>query len=234
VNTEIKQFVHSQLEEKDNPVILEIGAHYGEDTIDMFNAFNNPTVHCFDPDPRNAAFFKKYFEISDNSAKYKLGLIYFYEVALSNKNEEMDFFMAYTDYPEDQEIPKKYKWVGEENFRELKLNASGASSLKLGDAIVNDAESVKVKAVTLDSWAEGAKVDMVDFIWMDVQGAESDVVSGGEKTLKNTKFVWTEYGETQYEGGMNRKQTTKLFESLGFSPVKRDRNNLLFRNNSFK
>ena len=46
----IKKYVKSKLDE--NPVIVEIGAHYGEDSIDFVRAMNPSCVHCFEPDPR--------------------------------------------------------------------------------------------------------------------------------------------------------------------------------------
>ena len=66
--------------------------------------------------------------------------------------------------------------------------------------------------------------------WIDVQGAEREVIEGGTNTLLNTSYVWIEYGETQYEGGMDLKETLDLFENLGFKNIITKKNDLLLEN----
>nr|WP_283807556.1 FkbM family methyltransferase [Bradyrhizobium retamae] len=41
----------------------------------------------------------------------------------------------------------------------------------------------------MDDWCSEANLKHIDFIWMDVQGAESDVIAGGRHTLSNTRFA---------------------------------------------
>ena len=50
-------------------------------------------------------------------------------------------------------------------------------------------------------------IAQVDLIWMDVQGAEADVFRGGRETLAKTRFIYTEYGETElYQGQLPFRQ----------------------------
>lgn len=44
---------------KDNPTILEIGAHKGEDTLKFLREFPNIQIYSFEPDPRCTCDFKK-------------------------------------------------------------------------------------------------------------------------------------------------------------------------------
>ena len=46
------------------PIIIEIGAHYGEDTLRFKHIFPNATLHCFEPDPRNIEIFKKHVHLN--------------------------------------------------------------------------------------------------------------------------------------------------------------------------
>ncbi|WP_375779289.1 FkbM family methyltransferase [Bradyrhizobium sp. ma5] len=46
-----------------------------------------------------------------------------------------------------------------------------------------------VETRQLDDWCSEAKLDAVDFIWMDVQGAEADIIAGGMQTVSNTRFL---------------------------------------------
>ena len=48
-----------ELIKKNDPLIIEIGAHFGEDTLRLLETFPNAEIHCFEPDSRNYAIFEK-------------------------------------------------------------------------------------------------------------------------------------------------------------------------------
>lgn len=54
-----------------------------------------------------------------------------------------------------------------------------------------------VKTATLDS-RDYFNGEPVDFIKLDVQGAELDILKGGEKTIKNTEYVLIEASLVEY------------------------------------
>lgn len=219
MNINIKQYVNDLLDNKKNCVILEIGSHYGEDTIELINIFDNPKIYCFEPHPNNLAFMKKTFTSNSN--------IKIFPLAVCDKDGFEDFYMINSPLLDKRSIPDKYKWIGSD-YLDLNLNDSGGSSLKYGYRN-NDTKKIKVETISLDSWSKQQKVYEVDFMWIDVQGSEKEVVAGGKKILSNTKYVWIEYGEIFYDGGMNKEETIILFESIGFIPIKDDGFNLLFK-----
>ena len=106
--------------QKDDPIIVEIGAHYGEDSMRMLEIFPKSIIYCFEPDPRNITIFKKHV----NSDQIKL-----IELAVSNENGKAEFFQSFSN-----ELPEstfqKYDWIDKEDYVNLELNQSGASSLK--------------------------------------------------------------------------------------------------------
>ena len=56
-------------------------------------------------------------------------------------------------------------------------------------------------------------IDTVDFIWMDVQGAEGEVLGGGKNILVNTRFVYTEYDDRElYEGQIGLRKLLDLLK----------------------
>ena len=61
-------------------------------------------------------------------------------------------------------------------------------------------ETTTVPTKTLDScnYFDG---EPIDFIKIDVQGSELDVLKGGEKTIKNTQFVSIEASLVEYNQG---------------------------------
>ena len=62
---------------KNNPIIIEIGAHYGEDTLRFLEIFPNAKIHCFEPDDRNINIFNQM--VNDDR-------VVLYQSALSNQN----------------------------------------------------------------------------------------------------------------------------------------------------
>ena len=48
-----------ELINKEDPLIVEVGAHYGEDTLRFLETFPNANIHCFEPDDRNINIFNK-------------------------------------------------------------------------------------------------------------------------------------------------------------------------------
>jgi len=60
-----------------------------------------------------------------------------------------------------------------------------------------------------------------DFIKIDVQGAEYDVIDGGKETLKKSKYVLVETSCGDYNiGSKNEEKTIELLSSLGFKEKK--------------
>ncbi len=218
----IKQYVKSRLSK--NPVVVEIGAHYGEDSIDFLWSMGASCVHCFEPDPRNIYIFKKY--VKDER-------ISLYEFAVSDTNEDsIDFHLSYTSEIEPK-ILKKYHWIDKEDYIGMKINSSGASSLRKGHPLLDAGETVSVSTIRLDTWATKNGVDNIDFLWIDVQGAERGVVNGFGEMRKHIKCVWIEFGEDGYDGYMSRSETISMFDSMGFSLDKKHssgskKGNLLF------
>ena len=189
---------------KEDPIILEIGAHYGEDSLRFAEIFRNPTIYCFEPDPRNIQIFKKHVSNSR---------IQLFPIALSDKKGTLPFYPSYQQC-EDLDVPQKYDWISHEDYNDMALNSSGASSLKRG--YEHAGPPIEVNVERFDSWYVQGALDKIDLVWIDVQGAEKEVVNGMGIEIKNVQYLWIEYGESTYEGAMSRHQTIKLLEEKGF------------------
>ena len=58
-----------------------------------------------------------------------------------------------------------------------------------------------METVALDTYRARAGLDLVDFVWADIQGAEADMIRGGRATLARTRYLFTEYADEElYEG----------------------------------
>jgi FkbM family methyltransferase len=209
----IKQFIQQiQIE-----TFVEIGMHFGIDTQDFRKMHPNARIVSFEPDPRNIEMIKKL----ENDKICEL-----YELALSNTNDTMDFYLSSGDSK------------GLLNDRLLTDNDwSCSSSLKKPTGHLTKhkwitfPKSVKVQCSKLDDF-EPLKNKKIDFMWVDVQGAEDLVFSCAQETLKNTHYVYTEYSnEELYQGQLNLKQILELF--VGFKVLIDYGGDVLLQNMNF-
>jgi len=197
---DIKQFI------KNLPIqtFVEIGAHFGTDTQDFRKMHPRARIVCFEPDPRNIRMIKKL----GNDKICEL-----YELAVSNTNQPMDFYLSSGDSRERTEnnIVNSHDW-------------SFSSSLKkptghlLEHKWITFPTSVKVNCTKLDEF-QPLKNTKIDFMWVDVQGAEDLVFSGARETLKNTHYVYTEFSDYElYEGQLNQQKLMNFFKGFRIVP----------------
>jgi 2-O-methyltransferase len=73
------------------------------------------------------------------------------------------------------------------------------------------------------------QIPKADFIWADVQGAESDLVEGATRFLKSSRYFYTEYSNDEwYEGQIT---LAELLQKLpDFDLVRRYPMDALFEN----
>ena len=109
---------------------------------------------------------------------------------------------------EDEDRIKVYElaisnFVGESTFF-ITYENIGASSL-LQPSILSKtgpiSKEIKVKVKTIESWAKENNVDSIDFIWMDVQGSELNVLLGMGDLLNDLKGIYVESAVIPYYSG---------------------------------
>ena len=192
----IKRFI-KQLDIK---VFVEIGMHFGIDTVDFRRMHPEARIVCFEPDPRNIQMIKKL----GNDKICEL-----YETAVSNTNEPMEFYMSSGNSKGrlNDALLTDNDWSCSSSLKK----PTGHLSLHKWITFPN---SVKVNCCKLDEF-EPLKNTKIDFMWVDVQGAEDIVFSCAQETLKNTRYVYTEYCNQQlYEGQLNLQQVLGLFPNF--------------------
>lgn len=55
----------------------------------------------------------------------------------------------------------------------------------------------EVRAITLDSFCRQEGIELIDFIWADIQGAEGEMIRGGRGALSKTRYLYTEYSNDE-------------------------------------
>jgi FkbM family methyltransferase len=182
-----KQDIYNLINKK-NPTIFEIGCADGKDTIEFINTFGELNIFCFEPEPKNINLVKQRINYPNH---------YLFEGVVSNTDGELLFNRSRTDNPSD------LSYSG--SVRKPKEHLSEWPFIKFD-------EQIKVKSITLDTFCEQNKIDFIDFIWADVQGAEEDLIKGAFRTLENkVKFLYIEYSNKEYyEGQINLKSLKAL------------------------
>lgn len=193
---------------KEDPVILEIGANCGQTTIDFIENFPNALIHCFEPDPRCIRKFKAMINSKN---------VFLHEMAIGNIDGNITFNQSAGAESIDPE-----GWDHSGSIKAPKAHLEMYPWVRFDTKIV-------VQIMRLDSWAKLNNITNVDFIWADVQGAEEDLILGGNDTLKKTRFFYTEYYDNEcYEGQLKLDQLYQLLNQ--YLIVRRYSNDVLLQN----
>lgn len=212
-STEIIQYIDNP-----EPIIIEIGAYRGDDTCN-FVKFINGKIIAVEPDPRNIPHLK---ELQKNNKNLTI-----YENAIFDKNDEiMEFYLSELDVNSDQATFSN-------SLLKPKLHIQKHPRILFKHKCM-------VKTITLDTIYENNKLNIIDFIWADVQGAEKFLINGGINTLKHTKYFYTEYCVSELYENSTKLQT--IIEMLPFMSIvdlpksnkcdnEKDAEDILFKNN---
>ena len=149
--------------------MLEIGAHPYGDSKEPFHQLLD-----FFPKSKVVAFELDKDECEKLNQKSSKG-IKFFPYALGEKNEKKKIYI--TNHPMCTSLYKP-----NENFMKL-FNNLDFAYLK---------NTQYIETVSLDFFLKKENIEFVDFIKIDIQGAELDVFRGGVESLKNVLTIITE------------------------------------------
>lgn len=183
------RFLESVLDLGTWRVVLDIGAADGKEGMDFARILEEVTVYSFEPSPLNQLRIGKthWSEHSSNELRTRMVMI---PAALSDRTGPVTFYA-----------------IDEDKARQRgNVNYGMGSLLQIKDPDVlpwerNEQVAVEAFAWTMDDWCERYKVPKVDAIWMDVQGAELNVLRGAEQQLANIQAIMTEAGLNAYYHG---------------------------------
>lgn len=146
----------------ENPIILEAGAQFGEDTSWMSQLWSRGTIYAFEPSPVSFMELEKVAAQSHNIIPIPL--------ALSDKKGSFSFYLA----GGASSLLKPQDHFNTDYFH---------SDLD---------HPITVQTITLDEWAEKNNVDTIDFMWLDMEGNELNALKGSLSLLKKVKLIYTE------------------------------------------
>lgn len=187
---------------RENIIIFEIGCADGRDTKKFLNTFGNElTIYTFDPEPINKTFVttlgqKDAFGGNNDQLVTDKRHI-FHSYAMCDYRGTITFNRSRNNDGPDS----GYNWGRYSGS--IHRPVTHLDSPKYGkrwSACVFE-ETVEAECTSIDMFCEENGIDHIDFIWMDTQGAEREVLKGASKMLSNIDYIYTEYyDEEMYEG----------------------------------
>jgi FkbM family methyltransferase len=190
----------------DKMTILDIGGCEGEESIRYSRIFPAASIFVFEPLPRNQKL------VFENIEKYKPNNIHFVPMAASDEDGSTQFHVS-SGHPDPN---AEYDW----DFGN-KSSSLLAPQENNNPAWLQFNEKIEVKTICLDSFLKKNKINEVDFVHMDVQGAELKVLSGAKEFIKSIKAIWLEVADVEiYKGQPLRTDVEYFMNGNGFYLVK--------------
>lgn len=184
--------------------VLDIGARFCEQSIEMAHILPDANIYAFEPVPTSYQLCLN--NIASVDAQYR-DRIKVFELAVSNKTEKINFFeVDSTGRDHNPGASSKYEFVPGLNGSFFDKHWTQTK--------------IEVQAITLDEWRIQNNIGPVDVLWVDAQGGELDVFTGGEQTLKDVRVIMTEVGIGSYYQGQSLKPEIDAYlYSQGFKEL---------------
>jgi len=185
--------------------VYDIGSFGLIESLTLSRTFLEATIHAFEPTPDNILRCQNVYDQLSDELKQRI---------IFNKFAANDVTGTIKFYPLDSDASRS-------------PNFGIASKLKLIDGLngtfLNEhwvQKEIQVPAYRLDDYCTTFYRDAPDLIWMDVQGAELDVLKGLGDKLDNVKIIITEAGKEAYYHGHGLHRDIDVFlTQKGFQEV---------------
>lgn len=204
---EIKKELLDFYTTKKSLIIFDIGTCDGLDAVKYHRLFPNSTLYAFEPLPANFLLLKQ------NIEKYNCP-IFPINLALSNEVGTAEFHVS-SGRPQD--VASDIDWdFGNKSSSLLPPN-------KASEVLpwLKFQEKITVETSTLDSFCLQKSISLIDFIHMDVQGAEMLVLKGASSMLSKIKMIWMEVENIElYKNQPLKTDVESFLKKNGFTKVK--------------
>lgn len=191
---------------KDHPpkVIFDIGACEAEDSLRYHNMFPQCQIFAVEPLPKN---IKRIKHLIADEQTTRLHLA---EYAIGSEDGRQIFYVSFGR----PDSAGKEEWdYGNKSSSLLKPT----SLMSKFHSWLQFNETITVDVLTLPSLVKKYNVTTIDFIHLDVQGAELKILKTGRSVLQNVRAVWLEVADHAiYSSQPTARDVEKYMGSVGF------------------
>lgn len=189
-------------------VILDIGACEGEESIRYARAFARARVFAFEPLPANQDLIRMNLTLYPSGGRIEL-----VPVALAAKAGEAEFHVS-------SGRPSEAFAGADWNYGNKSSSLLAPASDQPMHGWIEFKESIRVRTETLANFWAAHRLNRVDFMHLDVQGAELQVLQGAGDLLRRVTALWLEVAEQElYRGQALRAEIDHFLRARGFFPV---------------
>ncbi|MGA2750894.1 MAG: FkbM family methyltransferase [Verrucomicrobiota bacterium] len=179
---------------REGMVVFDLGTYLGELTV-LFSHFvrENGHVHGFEANSKTFERVRKICELSN------AGNVTLNHLAVSDKDGELDLHVY-------GETRMSWSSLALRPLRNYGIEATGAYI-------------EKVRAITIDRYCEERKIEKIDLLKIDVEGAEYQVLQGAAKALeqKRIRCCVFEFGQTTFDMGNRPGEIQEFLSDKGYS-----------------
>ena len=143
---------------KDFPlkIVFDIGAAYGDTARTFGKVFNEATVYCFEPQPESMARLER-------RTRHLKDRLKMFPLALLNRDGEAELnVLSYADASSFLPLQKYFKDQG-----------------------IVEVGKISVPVVRLDDFVKEQNLAHIDFVKIDVEGVERELLEGGSETFRD-------------------------------------------------
>jgi FkbM family methyltransferase len=181
-------------------ICLHVGASDGRHTLVMARLAERGHVYCFEPSSYSFQILKRAM------AFHRLRNVSCFNVALMDHISELDLI-----------VPVKTSGRLGHSFGHIAASEEDGASFP--DIQMEDTVTELTQAVTLDAFCERNRIEKIDFLRCDVEGAECKVLRGGERVInRNLPNALIEIHPHALEDSFNasKEEVFGFFEYRGY------------------
>ena len=201
----IHTFLQKYFKTNEELIIFDIGSCDGIDTIRYSKIFANAFFHVFEPLPKNID------DIKENLGKFTPNKFKLNEIGVSNEESECYLHIS-SGQPPNADINWDYGNKSS-SILEPKLVNKKYEWLKFQEKII-------IKTTRLDSYIQQNSINNIDFIHMDIQGAELLALEGLGDQIKKVKSIFLEVSNQEFYKDQSLKNHIELYlKDKGFTLI---------------
>lgn len=198
-----EKLLQSIINKDEQVVFFDVGACEGESSIRYARLFPKATIYCFEPLPSNFELIQK------NLTQYKTNAVFPFQLCLSDSVGETSFHVS-SGKPED---------ITDEDWDYGNKSSSLLPPAKTKEVHqwLKFEDTISVQTSTLKQFCKEKNISHIDFIHMDVQGAELMVLNGAQDFIQHINMIWLEVEAVElYKGQPLKKDVEDFMQSNGF------------------